>query len=306
VAYFRSRALERRIQELWKQRKFDVIWVHCAFAAQYAMSLPGSCQRILDFGDIDSAKWEDYSHVRAGPLSVCYKLESQKLRKFETAAAKKFDKITVTAPGEKETFLGMGTGKSCMVIPNGVDGKYFSSKLTLRTKPRILFLGRMDYFPNIQGIQYFVREVLGLVRKELPGAELQIVGANPSAAVRGLAREPGVTVTGFVKDVRPYLEEAGVAIAPLLIARGTQNKILECMAAGVPVVATSLAAKGVQCLPGTHLKTGDTAEEFARAVLDLLTNPQSSLEMAKVAHDQVEHVHSWLLSMKILDEVLEL
>jgi polysaccharide biosynthesis protein PslH len=304
LAYFRSKQLQRKVSETWAKRKFDAIWVHCAFAAQYALTLQGPARRILDFGDIDSGKWQEYSEIRRFPLTLGYALEARKLRAFEIAAAKKFDRITVTAPGERETFEGMNPGMPCTVIPNGVDTDYFHSKLSIRTSRVLVFLGRMDYFPNIQGISQFAKTIFPLIRRDVPDVTLQIVGANPTNEVRSLGNIPGVSVTGFVKDVRPFLDGAAVALAPLLIARGTQNKILECMACGVPVVSTPQAAKGVQATPGEHLLVGEGADAFAQAVLDLLKHPERGLALSTAARAQVERVHSWPMSMKILDKVL--
>ena len=171
------------------------------------------------------------------------------------------------------------------------------------TKPNIVFLGRMDYFPNIDGVLWFVRDVYPAIRHAMPSAELQIVGADPSAEILRLRGIDGVTVTGFVKDVRPYLTEAAVAIAPLRIARGTQNKILECMAAGIPVVSTPQAAKGIQAVPNEHIIVADGPDATSRSVLDLLNDPARRMKIATAARAQVERAHSWPESMKILDSV---
>ena len=304
VAYFRSDRLRVRIEAAWQAKKFDAVMVHCAFVAQYTLGLTGGL-RILDFGDMDSAKWMDYAEHRSFPLSMGYSIESKKLRRYEKAMAERFDRITITTQGEKDEFQTMGVPRPCTVIPNGVDGNFFQpAAMGGGSKPNIVFLGRMDYFPNIDGVLWFVREVYPKIRAAMPAAELQIVGADPSREILRLREVPGVTVTGFVKDVRPYLTEAAVAIAPLRIARGTQNKILECMAAGIPVVSTSQAAKGIQALAGEHILVADGPEETARGVLELLNDPARRKRMATAARAQVERAHSWPESMKILDSVL--
>jgi sugar transferase (PEP-CTERM/EpsH1 system associated) len=278
--------------------------VHCAFVAQYTLGLQGPALRILDYGDMDSAKWMDYAEHRRFPLSAGYAIESRKLRRYEREMAKRFDRITITTQGEKEEFKTLGVPKPCTVIPNGVDGNFFQpAKMGGGVKPNIVFLGRMDYFPNIDGVLWFVREVYPSIRRAMPSAELQIVGADPSKEILRLRSIEGVTVTGFVKDVRPYLTEAAVAIAPLRIARGTQNKILECMAAGIPVVSTPQAAKGIQAVAGEHIVVADGAEETSRSVLELLNDPARRIKLATAARAQVERAHSWPESMKILDSV---
>jgi sugar transferase (PEP-CTERM/EpsH1 system associated) len=220
--------------------------------------------------------------------------------------AERFDLITVTTRGEADEFRTLGVDKPCTVIPNGVDGNFFQpATMGGGTKPVIVFLGRMDYFPNIDGIRWFIRDVFPRIRQAKPSAEVRVVGADPSAEIRRLASIDGVTVTGFVKDVRPYLTEAAVAIAPLRIARGTQNKILECMAAGIPVVSTAQAAKGIAATPGEHLLIADTAEDFSRSVVALLNDAKWRQRLATAARTQVEEAHAWPASMRILDRVLE-
>lgn len=304
VAYFRSNRLRARVEAAWQKRKFDAVMVHCAFVAQYTLGLIGPALRILDYGDMDSAKWMDYAEHRSFPLSAGYGIESRKLRRYEREIAKRFDRITITTQGEKEEFKTLGVDRPCTVIPNGVDGNFFQpAKMGGGMKPNIVFLGRMDYFPNIDGVLWFVRDVYPEIRRAMPSAELQIVGADPSGEILRLRGTEGVTVTGFVKDVRPYLTEAAVAIAPLRIARGTQNKILECMAAGIPVVSTPQAAKGIQAVANEHIIVADGPEATSRSVLDLLNDPARRVKLATAARSQVERAHSWPESMKILDSV---
>jgi sugar transferase (PEP-CTERM/EpsH1 system associated) len=191
------------------------------------------------------------------------------------------------------------------VIPNGVDSEYFHPNGDRSTNvPVIVFVGRMDYFPNIDGALYFVREILPLIRKAVPQAELRIVGSDPAAAILKLRELPGVTVTGHVPDVRPYLMHAAVSVAPLRIARGTQNKILESMAMGTPVVATPQAAKGVQAYPGQHLLVAEQPQAFADKVINLLEQSKSRSILSNAGRRQVEEVHAWASSMSVLDRIL--
>jgi sugar transferase (PEP-CTERM/EpsH1 system associated) len=307
AAYFWSPRLDQRIREAWSANKFDLVMVHCAFVVPYALNLQGSF-RVLDFGDMDSAKWFDYSKFRRFPLNLAYKIEANKLRQFEKRAARSFDRCTVTTRGEWEEYQTMEVPTPCSVIPNGVDTEYFHPQASVPpplAAPVIVFLGRMDYFPNIDGISDFARNVLPQVRASIPNAELRIVGSNPSASVRSLEQLPGVKVTGHVPDVRPYLAEATVAIAPLRIARGTQNKVLECMAAGVPVVSSPQAARGIQAVPGEHLLVAEEARSFVGQVLDVIRNPELRSRLAAQGRQQVLNTHSWSASMKLLDELIE-
>lgn len=305
VAYFSSAQLHRRVREAWRREAFDAVFVHCAFVAQYVIGLQAEF-RILDFGDLDSGKWLDYARYRALPLSMGYKLEGMKLRRYEVDLARQFDCCTVTTRGELDEFRALSVPVDCTVIPNGVDGEYFYPRLREPTDSSVIvFLGRMDYFPNVDGVTYFERQIFPLVRQSVPQAELRIVGSNPTRAVRNLARIPGVSVTGHVPDVRPYLVDAAVAVAPLRIARGTQNKILQFMAMGIPVVATPEAAKGVQAVADRHLLVAEGHQAFAERVVELLRNAKLRKEISEGARRQIETAHKWSLSMQILDSILD-
>jgi glycosyltransferase involved in cell wall biosynthesis len=162
----------------------------------------------------------------------------------------------------------------------------------------------MDYFPNIQGIIDFAQNVFPRVKSEFPAARLRIIGSNPVREVRELATKPGIEVTGSVPDVRPYLADAAVAVAPLKIARGTQNKILECMSMGIPVVSSPQAARGVQATPEEHLLVGKDHADFAAQVIRLLRDSELRDRMAASAGQQLRTGHSWPGSMRLLDAIL--
>lgn len=303
--YFHSARLQRRIQELQSRMTIDAVIVHCAFVADYVKNVRAPF-KMMDFGDLDSRKWLDYSRYKTLPFSWGYGLESFKLERVERRLAHAFDHCTVTAQGELESYRDLGAATPCTVIPNGVDSDYFhvSEQQSQRSRT-IVFLGRMDYFPNVAGILDFVKNVLPLVRRRVPDAHLSIVGSNPLAKIRALEKLAGISVTGYVPDVRPHVAGAAVAIAPLSIARGTQNKVLECMAMGIPVVASPQVAKGVQASPGRHLLVGKTPEEFAAHIVKLLENSQLRTTIAGAARGQVVLGHSWPESMKLLDGIVE-
>jgi sugar transferase (PEP-CTERM/EpsH1 system associated) len=305
VAYFRSSALHRRVQQKLREQKFDCVIVHCAFVAQYVLGWEGGL-RWLDYGDLDSGKWAEYGEHRAFPLSLGYHLEAKKLRKYETKLAGLFHQCTVTTQGELDMYASLGASTPCRVIPNGVDASYFSRPVQEPVNSRIIaFLGRMDYYPNIDGILYFAQDILPIIKKAIPDVQLRVIGSNPSQRIRDLAHVGGVTVTGHVPDVRPYLADAAVAIAPLRLARGTQNKILESMAMGIPVVATPQAAKGIHAVPGKHLLVAGSPDDFAKRVIDALQGLELRKSLSEAAREQVERMHHWPSSMKILDEILE-
>jgi len=305
VAFFWSEKLALRIREAFRQRRFDAIFVHCAFVAPYARNLPCAF-RVLDYGDVDSGKWFDYSRSKSFPLSFGYWIEAKKLRRFEEKLAGEFDLCTATTQGELEEVQKLNPNVPSAVIPNGVDLSYFYPRPGNPGKSAVLvFLGRMDYFPNIDGTLYFARSIFPLIRQSIPDVEFRIVGSNPSRAIRSLAKIPGISVTGHVPDVRPYLMDAAVAVAPLRIARGTQNKILQFLAMGVPVVATPEAAKGVGAQPGQHFLVAEGPEAFARQVVRLLEDTRLRETLGSAGRQPLETAHSWPISMQILDRLLE-
>jgi sugar transferase (PEP-CTERM/EpsH1 system associated) len=282
-----------------------VIIVHCAFVAQYVEDAHAAL-RILDYGDMDSAKWREYAGHRKLPLSWGYALEARKLQDYERRMAAKFDCCSVTTRGELEEFETLRTGIPCRVIPNGVDTSYFAQGgMSTSSGPVIAFVGRMDYFPNIDAVCYFVEDILPLIRAKIPSVRFMIVGSDPSRRVRDLQKTPGVVVTGHVPDVRVYMKDSAVSVAPLRIARGTQNKILESMSMGVPVVASPQAAKGIQATPGRHILVAEHPQHFANTVIELLLDESLRRKVSISARVHLDHAHTWRGSMEMLDELLK-
>jgi sugar transferase (PEP-CTERM/EpsH1 system associated) len=303
VAYFWSSQLNQRIRRKVLETRFDAILVHCAFVAQYIEGVE-DCFRVLDYGDLDSHKWANYSEWRAFPLSAAYGMEARKLRNYERNIASRFHECTVTTASEKDDFTSLGLSTPCAVVPNGVDIEYFSPQHYDSKGPVIAFLGRMDYFPNIDGVCYFAEEILPLIRKKIPEAEFRIIGSDPSRRIQQLAKVPGNLVTGHVPDVRGYLKDVAVSVVPLRIARGTQNKILESMAMGIPVVVSPEAAKGVQAVPGKQMLVAGDPGAFADRVIEVLTNRTLRQRLAVTARSHVEQTYRWPHSMEVMDDIL--
>jgi len=304
MGYFYSPELARRIGAELARTRFDLIFVHCAFVANYVAQAT-SAKKILDFGDMDSQKWLAYADARAFPLSLGFRLDGTKLRRAEERLATKFDLCTCTTQGELETLRSYNTGVPVDWFPNGVDSEYFRPSDTPYEPDTVCFVGRMDYYPNQEAVIHFCRNILPLIRARRPGVALRIVGAAPPTKIRDLARLPGVTVTGSVPDVRPFVQATAVSVAPLRIARGTQNKILEAMAMGVPTVSSVAAAKGVDAEPGQHLLTATGSQEFSEAVLRVLEHPAERRRLAENARARVLSHHAWPRSMAKLDRLID-
>ena len=304
TSFFHSGKLARTIDRLLAERAFDLIFVHCSSVAHYVQHVR-HIPKILDFGDMDSHKWLEYVHHKPFPLSAGYWWEGRRVLAQEKRLARRFDLCTATTRAEWQTLNGYGAARDTDWFPNGVDAEYFAPSAEPHDPNTIVFIGRMDYYPNQQCMFDFCAQVLPLLRAKRPSLQLQIVGADPSPAVQRLGNLAGVTVTGSVPDVRPFTTRAALTVAPLRIARGTQNKILEAMAMGVPVVTTSVAAGGVDAVPGQHLLTADTPEQTAEAVLRVMDDAAERTRLAQAGRARVLSHHAWPSSMKRLDAIIE-
>ena len=304
MGYFYSPALAQRVNRLLESQHFDLIFVHCSSVAQYVENAKGTA-KLLDFGDMDSQKWLEYAGYKPFPLSAGYRLEGDKMRRAEIRLSRKFDLCTVTTRAELDTLNSYGSDVQTDWFPNGVDGDYFSPTDDDAYDPDTMcFLGRMDYYPNQQCMFEFCAKVLPELRARRPSVKLQIVGADPSPAVQRLGQLAGVTVTGSVSDVRPYLRRSALSIAPLIIARGTQNKILEAMATGVPVVTSKVAAGGVDALVGEHLLVAETTGDYVQAILRILDSPAERQRLARAGRERMQSHHHWDRSMEKLDTII--
>jgi sugar transferase (PEP-CTERM/EpsH1 system associated) len=304
MGYFYSARLAGLIDEALASQPFDLIMVHCSSVAQYVENVIG-IPKVLDFGDMDSQKWLTYSRFRGFPLSAGYFLEGTKLQRAEIALARKFDFCACTTQAELETLQGYRVPTPCGWFPNGVDLTYFQTTTEPYAEDSICFVGRMDYYPNQQAVMLLCQEILPLIRQQRPHATVSLVGASPSPQISKLALIPGVTVTGTVPDVRPHAHRAAVMVAPLRIARGTQNKILEAMAMGIPVVTSPEAAKGVDVVAGEHLLVADDPQRCADAVVRVLADHSERQRLATAGRQRVEERHSWNHAMQTLDRLLD-
>ena len=304
MGFFYSRQVARGVREMLAAERFDLIFVHCSSVAQYVEGVNGT-PKILDFGDMDSQKWLDYSRHKPFPLSMGYALEGRKLEAAERRLASRFDLCTATTRAEWETLESYATGVPTDWFPNGVDSEYFAPSDEPYDANTISFVGRMDYYPNQQCMFDFCATTLPRLQQRRPDLKLLIVGADPAPAVRRLGRQAGVTVTGSVPDVRPYLRRSALMVAPLNIARGTQNKILEAMAMGVPVVTSRIAGGGVDASAPDHFLVGSTPDEYAAAILRVIEDPAERKRLAQAGRERMLSHHGWEPSMRRLDGIIE-
>ncbi len=257
--------------------------------------------KIIDFVDVDSDKWRQYAEQCNFPKSFIYKLEFDRLRKLETRLCRLFNCSIVTTDHEKSL---LDYSDNVMVIPNGIDLEYYTPRISL-DQNILIFTGAMNYFPNIDAMLYFHDEIFPLILKKIPDVKFFIVGMNPVQKIRRLSSK-NIIVTGTVDDVRDYLGNASVCIAPLRIAKGIQNKILEAMAMQVPVVATSQANNGIDAIHGREIMIADNADDFANATVMLLKSRLLRQAIVKAARSLIEEKFNWERTLRKLNAVITL
>jgi sugar transferase (PEP-CTERM/EpsH1 system associated) len=310
IDYYRDEHLSAWVRDLARKRPLAGVFVYSSSMAQYAAQLtfPASVPRILDLCDVDSDKWRQYASGRTGPLRWLYAREGRLLEIAERHYAGQFDWTLVIADVEAELMRRIAPEASdrIRVLPNGVDTEYFNPErvwpcpFPAGSRP-VVFTGAMDYHPNVDGVKWCAAEVLPRVRAQVPEASFWIVGSNPADEVRALGRSGDVTVTGRVPDVRPYLAHAAVVVAPLRIARGVQNKVLEAMAMARPVVSTPQAAQGLGASTAALTIESDP-QAFADGVVKILTRPaqRAVTEARRLAKDHF----CWDTNVRLLADLL--
>lgn len=309
LPYYRDAGLQRWVAETCQRQGIDRAVVFSSPMAQYVRGMY-RVKTLVDFVDVDSAKWEQYAAKHRWPMSWIYRREGACLLAFERATAARAARSFFVTEKETELFrrLAPECGVRIEAMANGVDADYFSPDSSL-TSPYVVgelpvvFTGAMDYWPNADGAAWFAAEILPLIKLKWPLARFYIVGRNPTPAVQALA-SPDVIVTGTVPDVRPYLQHAAVVVAPLRVARGVQNKVLEAMAMAKPVIASAACAGGVDAKPGSEFLVADGNAEFARAIDQVLKDPEAGAAIGLAGRERVICHYSWDANMSAIDRYL--
>lgn len=314
VAIYEDTAMRRWVWDRVKNGDIDRIFVFSSQMAPYALGHTSQGRRIImDFVDIDSDKFTQYARDSKWPKSWLYAREARLLGAFEKQIARHVDVSLFVSDAETALFrrLAGSYAHAVETLHNGVDLDYFSpsarfAPVVLQGGPVLVFTGAMDYRPNVDAVCWFADKILPRVRQTCPDASFYIVGGNPADAVKALSNRAGVTVTGRVDDVRPYVAGADIAVAPVRIARGVQNKILEAMAMARPVVATAAAFSGIDAEPGRDLLVRDDEPAFAAGVVDVASNADLAAGLASNARRCVEQRYAWPSQLARLDKYLGL
>lgn len=310
LPYYRDAGLQAWVDESARRVGFDAAVVFSSVMAQYLREFEGM-PRLVDFVDVDSAKWRDYAPAHRWPLSWLYRREYRRLLAFEREVAESADCSFFVTPQEVSLFrqLAGPLSRPVEAFSNGVDSDFFAPDPE-RASPYaqgevpLVFTGAMDYWPNVDAVCWFAQEVLPGLRKRFPSLRFHIVGRSPTPAVLALAGD-GINVTGTVPDVRPWLQHAAAVVAPLRLARGVQNKVLEAMAAARPVVAAASCVSAISATPPAGLIPASDARDYGEQLARLLADPAHADEVGRGARDFVAEEFSWDAHLCALDRYLE-
>ncbi|HEY7314576.1 MAG TPA: TIGR03087 family PEP-CTERM/XrtA system glycosyltransferase [Gemmataceae bacterium] len=284
------RALLRR----WaSETRFDVSLASASSLASYLrLEELRDVPAVLDLMDVDSQKWFDYAASRRGPRAWLYRTEGRRLRLLEQSTSEWASAVTLVGETEMAIYRQFCPDGPVHTITNGVDLDYFGPT-PLVAGSSCVFVGALDYLPNIEGALWFCREVWPEVLRRRPEAKFYLVGRRPAAAVQRLADLPGVELVGQVPDVRPYVAGAAVTVVPLRIARGVQNKVLESLAMARPTIASPQTLAGLKAQPGVHLLQASSPEEWRQTLLALFDDPALGRRLGEAGRRYVEDHHCW-------------
>lgn len=319
LPYYRDARLQAWVNQLLVTENIDAVVIFSSVMAQYTVHLSNRPRvpQLVDFVDVDSFKWAQYAKERPWPWSWLYRREARCLLAFDRAVARRAQRAYFVTQQEADLFVKLAPESRLKVqaMSNGVDLRYFSVD-AVRPSPfqpalaghpapvHLVFTGAMDYWPNVDAVIWFARSVLPALRQAWPQLVFYIVGRNPPSSVQAL-EGAGVVVTGTVADVRTYLQHADVVVAPLRVARGIQNKILEAMAMARPVVASRACAQAIHALNGEELLAAVDPQDFIREINRLLRDPARAQALGQAARQRVVQSYSWEAHLAALDQQLQ-
>ena len=309
LPYYRNAGLQAWVERTLHQQPIDAAVIFSSVMASYVRGRP-DLRKLVDFVDVDSAKWTQYAANHRWPMSWLYRREGERLLAFERAVAMEAERSFFVTDNETDLFrrLAPECDGRLEAMCNGVDADYFSPAHALpspygENELPLVFTGAMDYWPNIDAVSWFAAEMLPQLLLNWPRLRFYIVGRSPTPAVQALASAQ-IVVTGTVPDVRPYLQHAAVVVAPLRLARGIQNKVLEAMAMGLPVVASQECAAAVDAVAGRDFLTAGSVPEYVSQVEALLRAPERAAAMGIAARQQVVARYGWDAHLSSIDRHL--
>ena len=295
VGKYRSRRFARRLNQLLAEERYDLVVCDFLFpSVNLPRRLP--CPAVIFTHNVEAEIWRRHAETRRGVARLLYRRQHARMLRYERRTLARFDGVLAVSDADRATFSRLYPGairREMHVVSTGVDTEFFSPAPSSPPGRGMVFTGSMDWLPNEDAVTYFCREILPRIRHDEPDATLAIVGRAPTPAVRRLASDHGVMVTGRVDDVRPYVQDAAVSIVPLRIGGGTRLKIFEAMAMGKAVVSTTVGAEGLPVTSGEHLLLADEPHLFARAVVRLFRDVDRRRALEAAARTLVVDRYDW-------------
>ena len=295
LRHYQSQELIKKIQRLTSTIDFDIVDIVDSHMGLYLEVLPSELRRktVLTFIDVVYSKFDQISRLEPKLLrKLRTRVYSEMMRTWEPRNAERFGRCITVSESDRQLILSSNPGLEIDVIPNGIDTKQNQILPPSQNRPTLIYVGNMAYYPNIDAMLYFCRDVYPNIKKRVPDIELWITGINPPQEIQDLARED-IHVTGSVDDLLPYYERSTVCVVPLRAGGGTRLKILEAMALGRPVVSTSVGCEGLEVVDGEHLFIADTPEQFVEKTLSLLEDGILRQHFVAKARELVVKVYDW-------------
>jgi len=304
VHYFKSSRMQRLVGRLCKNAQFDIIHTHLIRMAQYTAGV-AHARKVLDLTDAGSLYLKRFLALEKNPLKkLVLKVEVNRIARYESIL-ERFDACFVCSKPDQSALINTAPAANIRIIPNGVDLEYFSNNGSIAyDRLRIIFTGNLTYFPNIDAIFFFVKEIFPLIKKEIPSATFYIVGQSPPSKVRALASHE-VVVTGFVEDIKAQYVQSAVAVSPVRFGAGTLNKILEPLALGIPVVATPIGVEGLDLTVRKNILVADNPRGFAMAVVRVMQEPELRGRLSREAMALVRRLYDWDTIVDSLENVYQ-
>jgi len=302
VAYYGSRRMKSLFEDLREKENYDVVLVQLIRMAPYLSKYMG--KKVLAIEDAISLVLRRRYQRSYGLERLVWYLEYLKVRRLERKMLDKFDSFTVVSKRDKKVFEGYSGYDRIFAIPNGVDIDYFSYRSPPTENNNLVFVGNISVPHNIDAVTFFANQIFPLIKREMPQVKFYIVGANPHKKVRNLANNQDIFVTGFVEDFRSYLYNAVCFVCPLRFGAGIQNKILEAMACGTPMVTTTIGAEGIDAITEDAVVIKDDPKEFASAVIHLILDYEKRKDISIRAREIIERNYSWAETVNRLEKLL--
>jgi sugar transferase (PEP-CTERM/EpsH1 system associated) len=300
--YYRSGAMRRLVGEVLAENQFDVVYVHLFRMAPYVAGYP-NLYRVVDLTDVISQEVVRSLPYRGLAWRLLYSLERPRIERYERYVAETFEETWLISDADRRVLAADCPAANIRVVANGVDLERFYPTGHPAEPNSLIFVGHLGVFHNVDAAVHLVRDVLPRVRRQIPGCTLTLAGAEPSAQVVRLGEVPGVRVTGFVPDLNEHLNRAAVFVAPLRFAAGVQNKVLEAMAAGRPVVTTSVVNAGLGAQPGEEVMVSDDVTATAAQVIALLRNAELQTRIGEAGRRFVRRKYDWGQVVRRMNEI---